>query len=625
MRTGSKTVKSLKNTLNPNVKYRVIAGINSKELPPVSNLPKFEGPFGGKTIFVKWFLIPWLTSRGDGVITLENAQIENHDIDCLRLDHNALLNHPEVCEIVVKYLLNPDTPSVKYIPGEKPGDSQRLVLGTEKKDTISIGEAHNAIFTVDAKTEKITVGVDWPGSDMDLTLISPRGTILEPNDSSVLEYGKTDTSVWYTIDTPEVGEWIAQVEGVNTPPEGEQLWFRTLHSSSVTLEVTTDTNQLSYHVSECAAVVAKVADGNTPVTGAIVNAQMRRPDSSIEEIVLYDDGTQGDAVPNDGFYTTQKVLSQLGTYEITISAKGTVDGTGFERTMPLALWVVLPQDFNYDGAIDFSDFAILAEHWLWIGAIDEDIVADGVVNFFDFAELAKYMVSQGTTSPARNPNPANEASNVSIYVVLSWTPGYSATSHYVYFGTQSPGTFQRNQTEITFAPATLRSRTKYYWRIDEVNSDGKTTGTVWSFTTGGKIVCFPAETLVWVDGTLVQISTVSPNQSVGRLYTITPISSSREIEKVEEHQGSFICYDIILENGECISVADNHFFLLDSGYWVSVQELTRGLRLQSLNGPIAIKCVVKRAMPFVGKVYNLKIKDSDRYFVGNDGVIVRDH
>jgi len=625
MRTGSNTVQSLKNTLNPNVKYRVIAGINSKELPPVSNLPKFEGPFGGKTIFVKWFLIPWLTSRGDGVITLENAQIENHDIDCLRLDHNALLNHSEVCEKVVKYLLNPNTPSDNYIPGEKPGDSQRMIFGSEKEDTISVGETHNNSFAVDPKTEKITVGVDWPGSDMDLTLISPRGTILEPNDSLVLEYGKTDTSVWYTIDAPEVGEWTAQVEGVNTPPEGEQVWFRTLHSSSVVLEVTTDTNQLSYHVNECATVVAKIADENTPVTGAIVSAQMRQPDSSIEEIVLYDDGAQGDAVPNDGFYTTQQVLSQLGTYEITIYAKGTVDGAGFERTMPLALWVMLPQDFNYDGAVDFSDFAILAEHWLWTGAIDEDIVADGVVNFFDFAELSKYMVSQGTASPASNPNPANDASNVSIYVVLSWTPGYGATSHYIYFGTESPGTFQRNQTSDTFNPGLLSPNTKYYWRIDEVNSDGKTTGTVWSFTTTGKRICFPGDTFVWADGGIMKISEVIPGQKITAAGNFGKVQFFCEVESIQEHEGMFECYDIMLENGNCISVADSHYFLVDSGQWVALQNLKSSSRLQSPRGPITIVSVVKRLTPFVGKVYNLKVKDTDNYLVGQDGIIVRDY
>jgi hypothetical protein len=64
--------------------------------------------------------------------------------------------------------------------------------------------------------------------------------------------------------------------------------------------------------------------------------------------------------------------------------------------------------------------------------------------------------------------------------------------------------------------------------------------------------------------------------------------------------------------------------MLDSGRWVAAQDLRSGLKLKSLNGSVAIRSVVKRAVPFVGKVYNLKVKDSEKYLVGEDGVVVRD-
>jgi hypothetical protein len=69
---------------------------------------------------------------------------------------------------------------------------------------------------------------------------------------------------------------------------------------------------------------------------------------------------------------------------------------------------------------------------------------------------------------------------------------------------------------------------------------------------------------------------------------------------------------------------DAHCFMLDSGRWIAAQNLKSGMNLKSLKGAIEIKSVVKRPLPFVGKVYNLKIRNSDRYFVGKDGVIVRD-
>jgi hypothetical protein len=133
--------------------------------------------------------------------------------------------------------------------------------------------------------------------------------------------------------------------------------------------------------------------------------------------------------------------------------------------------------------------------------------------------------------------------------------------------------------------------------------------------------CFLADTPVWVDGALVQISKVTAGQTVGR---VNCIAIAEQIEKVEEHEGVFECRDITLENGNRISVVAAHCFMLDSGRWVAAQNLQSGMKLKSLNGTVAIKSVVTRAMPFVGKVYNLKVKDSEQYLVGEDGVVVRD-
>ena len=91
---------------------------------------------------------------------------------------------------------------------------------------------------------------------------------------------------------------------------------------------------------------------------------------------------------------------------------------------------------------------------------------------------------------ATNPSPATGATNVAINADLSWTAGTGATSHDVYFGTTSPGTFRGNQTGTTFDTGTMANNTTYYWRIDAKNAQGTTTGVVWSFTTtsGGTTV-----------------------------------------------------------------------------------------------------------------------------------------
>jgi hypothetical protein len=106
------------------------------------------------------------------------------------------------------------------------------------------------------------------------------------------------------------------------------------------------------------------------------------------------------------------------------------------------------------------------------------------------------------------------------------------------------------------------------------------------------------------------------------------VPSLKAIEGIEEHPadqfGPGDCYDIVLESGNSITVVYSHFLLTDAGQWVDVRDLTSGSKLMSINGPISITSVVKRAMPFVGTSYNLKIKGAERYFVGKDGIVARD-
>src|SRR4029079_3341021 len=84
---------------------------------------------------------------------------------------------------------------------------------------------------------------------------------------------------------------------------------------------------------------------------------------------------------------------------------------------------------------------------------------------------------------ANAPSPANGATGVGITASLSWTAGSNATSHDVGFGTTNPPAFIQNQAGTSYTPPTMTPNTTYFWRIDEKNSSGTTTGTVWSFTT----------------------------------------------------------------------------------------------------------------------------------------------
>ena len=136
--------------------------------------------------------------------------------------------------------------------------------------------------------------------------------------------------------------------------------------------------------------------------------------------------------------------------------------------------------------------------------------------------------------------------------------------------------------------------------------------------------CFVADTPVWVDGALVQISHVTPGRGISRFACTAVTPPLGLVEAVQEHDGIFECRDIVLESGNRISVVDAHRFMLDSGRWIAAQDLRSGLRLKTPTGTVSIRSIAVRTAPYTGKVYNLKVRHSEQYLVGKDGVVVRD-
>ncbi len=82
------------------------------------------------------------------------------------------------------------------------------------------------------------------------------------------------------------------------------------------------------------------------------------------------------------------------------------------------------------------------------------------------------------------PSPADSAASVPVSTDLGWNAAGGATSYKVYLGPIPASlTLETTQASTTYDPGILDYSTDYYWRIDSVNSDGTTTGIVWSFTT----------------------------------------------------------------------------------------------------------------------------------------------
>ncbi|MHC4587328.1 MAG: hypothetical protein ACYS3N_22610 [Planctomycetota bacterium] len=89
------------------------------------------------------------------------------------------------------------------------------------------------------------------------------------------------------------------------------------------------------------------------------------------------------------------------------------------------------------------------------------------------------------------PVPADAAEAVAVNASLTWTPGFGAKLHTVYFGDifedVSNAAGASPQGTATFRPSSLKMAKTYYWRVDEFDAFGTYKGDVWSFTTEGAV------------------------------------------------------------------------------------------------------------------------------------------
>ena len=92
---------------------------------------------------------------------------------------------------------------------------------------------------------------------------------------------------------------------------------------------------------------------------------------------------------------------------------------------------------------------------------------------------------------AYSPDPADGAATVDTDVTLSWTAGFDAKLHTIYFGdnfddvTNAVGGLP--QGDATYKPSPLELAKTYYWRVDEFDAVDTFKGFVWSFTTEGAV------------------------------------------------------------------------------------------------------------------------------------------
>ena len=131
----------------------------------------------------------------------------------------------------------------------------------------------------------------------------------------------------------------------------------------------------------------------------------------------------------------------------------------------------------------FPDGLVPGMTYYW--RIDE-VEADG--STIHKGEIWSFVIPPKT---AYFPDPPDGGDSVAPDVVLSWTPGFDAKLHTVYFGDNFDDVNNAvgglPQGAANYNPGLLELAKTYYWRVDEFDSVDTFKGDAWSFTTEGAV------------------------------------------------------------------------------------------------------------------------------------------
>lgn len=163
-----------------------------------------------------------------------------------------------------------------------------------------------------------------------------------------------------------------------------------------------------------------------------------------------------------------------------------------ESDTQIATWIWGSRDF---GAMANANFVVPAPTipidtppgTYYIGVIaDSGLPGTTTNDDTDSWDTQRITVTLGMPAAASGPTPGNNSTNQIESVNLDWGTAARASSYRVYFGTDSTpdsSEYLGSTASSAWNLPNLAYNTRYYWRVDTVNSTGITTGPVWNFTT----------------------------------------------------------------------------------------------------------------------------------------------
>jgi len=179
-------------------------------------------------------------------------------------------------------------------------------------------------------------------SQLKFYLITPTGEEINSTSYASFEgvsYTVNGTLEYYEVENPASGNWTLVLEAINVPEYGENYKMQAVVGT--TLKALLETGSSSYAIGDSVRLVTIMENQEETLTGATITGFVTGPSGETYPIELLDDGTNGDSVANDGYYTTVFTdTDKPGDYMVEITATGTFNGSTYERTASTSFHVM---------------------------------------------------------------------------------------------------------------------------------------------------------------------------------------------------------------------------------------------------------------------------------------------
>lgn len=251
--------------------------------------------------------------------------------------------------------------------------TESVPLGNRAYDVFALtstGPVHDFAFEVSGAAE-LALDVRTPSVPVDVEVRDAAGAPLDPATFTRLALGPADVPplgallfeegvhVQVAVAAPATGTWHVRV---SLPAGSPDTLGNITAVMTGGLGVSAITSRPSYSAGESAVIGVLVFDGGTPVSPAIVTANVYQQgaEGSPLTVTLHDDGGDPDAAAGDGLYTAQVGGLATGQYLVeasVVSAAGRATaGTDFEVAPRLArfdgVFSDAGVDTNFDGLFD---------------------------------------------------------------------------------------------------------------------------------------------------------------------------------------------------------------------------------------------------------------------------------